>query len=114
MKKNPNLVFNIYFTLDLTNKISIGNIPKNILYDRLNDGRILGLLVEDIISYEFNGITRVLSNGCSHDLIKSDVDTPLRLQCKIMLSTKDINNMLTLTKNSAYIKVVDIDNFLMV
>jgi len=82
------LIFNHRQRFSLSKKIKIGDIPEMLLYDRLRDGRIIGLLIEDIIATEFIGITRVISNGCTHDLIKSDCKTPIRLQCKSYKNNK--------------------------
>jgi len=70
------------YKIDLTGKVMLGNVPEMLLYDRLRDGRIIGLLVEDIIANEFAGLTRTSSNGSAHDLIKTDCRIPMRLQCK--------------------------------
>jgi len=76
------------YTIDLHGRIQIGDVPEMIAYDRLRDGRIIGLLIEDIIANEFNGLTRTAHNGASHDLIKTDGRVPLRLQCKTF---KEVN-----------------------
>jgi hypothetical protein len=70
------------YRIDLAGTVSLGSIPEMRLYDRLRDGRIIGLLVEDIIACEFSGLTRTQHNGASHDLIKTDCRVPVRLQCK--------------------------------
>lgn len=70
------------YVLDFTGRVKLGDMPELMLYDRLRDGRIMGLLAEDIISHEFGGITRVKGNGASFDLVKADERIPTRLQCK--------------------------------
>lgn len=76
------LTFQKRYVIDLTGQIIIGNIPEMLLYDRLQDGRIMGLLAEDIIAGHFNGLTRTKHNGASADLIKTDCRVPMRIQCK--------------------------------
>jgi hypothetical protein len=68
--------------INLRDRIRLGNIPELILHDRLRDGRIIGLLAEDILPYEFSGLTRVPGNGSSCDIIKSDTSQSVRIQCK--------------------------------
>ena len=82
------LIFNKRQHVSLYKQIKIGNIPEMLLYDRLRDGRIIGLLIEDIIANEFSGITRVVGNGCAHDLVKTDCKIPIRLQCKSYKNNK--------------------------
>jgi len=59
------------------------------LYDRLRDGRIIGLLIEDIISYSFRNIGRVPGNGSAHDLVSTWKGQAWRIQCKSWNSSKD-------------------------
>lgn len=80
--KKQNLKIGKGQLINLVNRVSLGEIPENLLYDRLRDGRIIGLLVEDIIESEFNGITRVKGKGSAFDLIKTDTTPMEKIQCK--------------------------------
>jgi hypothetical protein len=70
------------YSFSLRGRAKLGYIKENLLYERLRDGRIIGLLAEDIIESEFSGVTRVAGSGCSSDLIKHDCSPAQRLQCK--------------------------------
>lgn len=58
--------------LDLTDKMQLGPIKKQTLYERFTDGRISGLLAEDLVSALYNNLTKSPAENTPYDLI--DVD----------------------------------------
>jgi hypothetical protein len=44
------------YKIDLTNKMELGAIPKQTLYKRFTDGRISGLLAEDLSEALYNNL----------------------------------------------------------
>ena len=59
----------VIYRLDLTNKVKLGPISKQILYERLTDGRIFGLLAEDLVNSIYNNITKAPSQRSSFDFL---------------------------------------------
>ena len=74
------------FDIDLTGKISYGNIPINTLYELFKDGRITGLLIEHLLGHSFRNITKSGNAGEAFDLFEST--TRKVYECK---SAKDIS-----------------------
>ncbi len=55
--------------LDLTDRMQLGPISKQTLYQRFTDGRIFGLLAEDLANALYNNLTKAPSKTTSYDLI---------------------------------------------
>ncbi len=68
--------------IDLTGKCKLGDIPEYALYQKLRDGRIMGLLVEDIIENHFANMTKVRNANAAFDLFLHYEDAYLLVQCK--------------------------------
>ncbi len=60
------------YVLDLTDKIQLGPIKRQVLYERLTDARISGLLVEDLADAIYNNVTKSPSPASSYDLMDDD------------------------------------------
>jgi hypothetical protein len=56
------------FDVDLTGRLKIGALTTHKLHHALADGRVLGLLVEDLLACEVNGLAKAERAGASHDL----------------------------------------------
>src|SRR5574337_117313 len=82
-----NLEFQRHYTIDLTGQLKVGNIPSKRLYTRMQDGRILGLLVEDIVVHSFNDMIMSESNGAPIDFFKIDAVSIKDLQSKTFKSS---------------------------
>ena len=57
------------YKIDLTNKMELGAIPKQTLYKRFTDGRISGLLAEDLLNALYNNLTKAPSESSPYDLL---------------------------------------------
>ena len=63
---------NKVYQLDLTNKMQFGPIKKQILYERFTDGRISGLLAEDLAKSLYNNISKAPNARSSYDFVDDD------------------------------------------
>lgn len=59
------------FDIDLTGKLTYGDISTNILHEVFKDGRITGLLVEHLLDKEFRNLTKAGGAGEAFDLFES-------------------------------------------
>ena len=66
------LNLNVLYELNLTNKVQLGPISKQVLYERLTDGRISGLLAEDLANAIFNNVSKAPSERAPFDLIDEE------------------------------------------
>lgn len=66
------LKIGIVYCLDLTDKVQLGPISKQTLYERLTDGRISGLLAEDLANALYNNMTKAPSQNSGFDLFDSE------------------------------------------
>ena len=66
------LELEVVYKLDLTDKIKFGPIKKQILYERITDGRISGLLSEDLANSLYNNITKSPSENSNYDIMDDD------------------------------------------
>lgn len=84
--KSTILVKNELKVLDLNGKILFGSIPLSILSKIYQDGRILGLIVEHLIDFEFSNIHRVSKESHPYDFIS---DNGEKLECKTAINKLD-------------------------
>lgn len=84
--KNSTLIKNELKTLDLKGQILFGSIPLNILSKVYQDGRVLGLIVEHLIDFEFSNIHRVSKESHPYDFIS---DNGEKLECKTAINKLD-------------------------
>lgn len=66
------LKLGVVYRLDLTDKIMFGPIKKQILYERFTDGRISGLLSEDLANSLYNNITKAPSEKSFYDVMDDE------------------------------------------
>ena len=66
------LKLGVVYKLDLTNKIEFGPIKKQTLYERFTDGRISGLLSEDLANALYNNITKSPSEKSTFDIMDNE------------------------------------------
>jgi hypothetical protein len=59
------------FDVDLTGRLRIGALSIHKLHHALSDGRVLGLLVEDLLACEVHGLAKAEHSGAAHDLFCS-------------------------------------------
>ena len=62
------LQLGIRYELNLTGRVELGPIKKQVIYERLTDGRIAGLLGEDFANAIYNNVTKSPSENEGHDL----------------------------------------------
>ena len=74
--------------INLTGKCKLGDIPEFTLYQKLRDGRIMGLLVEDIIENHFANISKVKNPNAAFDLFLHYGEEWLLVQCKSSKTNK--------------------------
>ena len=63
------LVMRTRYRVSMLDRVQYGPVPKQRLYERFTDGRISGLLNEDMLQTLFIGLTRNDIGGGSHDLM---------------------------------------------
>lgn len=63
------LQLGIVYRLDLTDKIQFGPVKKQTLYERFADGRIPGLLAEDLADSLYNNIEKPPSKNNNYNLV---------------------------------------------
>ena len=66
------LKLEVVYRLDLTNKIKFGPIKKQTLYERFTDGRISGLLSEDLANALYNNVTKSPSEKSTFDIMDDE------------------------------------------
>ncbi len=69
----------VVYKLDLTDKIRFGPIKKQILYERFTDGRISGLLAEDLANSLYNNLMKSPTERSSYDIMD---DNGHRYECR--------------------------------
>ena len=65
-------LLNQRYKIDLTNRMQFGEVSKQVLYQRFTDGRISGLLAEDLLYALYNNFTKSPSEGSAYDLLDDD------------------------------------------
>lgn len=63
------LEIEVVYNLDMQGHLKYGSVIPQRLYERFTDGRISGLLNEDLLQSLFTGLTRNDIGGGSHDLM---------------------------------------------
>jgi hypothetical protein len=63
-------------------RIAFDGLDENLLRARFKDGRISGLLIEDLLAYVYRNVTRSGDEGTPYDIFLSVDGRPLRYQCK--------------------------------
>jgi hypothetical protein len=84
MASRLNFTFTETHYVDFRDKISFGNIDSEILYTRFKDGRLFGLLADDLIVYHFRGCKRP-NNTCAKGY---DIEIPTIGKIEVKTFTK--------------------------
>ena len=63
----------VVYTVNLTGCMSLGPIPPQVLYEKLTDGRIAGLLMEEMHNHLFRNVAMAPSRKSSFDLYVDDL-----------------------------------------
>ena len=69
----------VVYKLDLTDRIRFGPIKKQILYERFTDGRISGLLAEDLANSLYNNLMKSPTEQSSYDIMDDEGN---RYECR--------------------------------
>ena len=60
------------YVFNITDRIELGHIKKQVLYDKVTDGRISGLLMEDFIESAFENVAKAPNAKSPFDLYVDD------------------------------------------